>query len=1273
VHQQGRLNHEQQQKEPPVPRRLARGIALSATLILALALDWSAGAKRAQAAPTDGMVAAYAFGEGSGATTADTSGSNNTGILSGASWTAAGQTGNALSFNGSSAFVNLGNGPALQFTGSMTVSAWVKASAFPVDDAAVVSKRTGSNVGFQLDTTVDSGPRTIGFKLASATGALMARYGATVLQLNQWYYVTGVYDAAARTLNVYLNGALDNGTLRGTVTTTQQDSTLNVNIARRPGLAGFAFNGTIDEVRIYNRALSPAEIQLDMQLAVTTNPLPPPPDTSAPSAPGALTAAAAASTQINLAWSAATDNVGVAGYRLERCAGSGCTTFTQIASPAGTSFNDNSLSAGTSYSYRVRAADAAGNLGAYSNAASATTAPAAVDLTPPGAPGSLSAAVAGSTQINLAWGTSTDNVGVTGYRVERCAGGGCTAFAQIAAPTGTSFSDTGLSASTSYSYRVRASDAAGNLGAYSNAATATTASIPSGSLVAAYAFSEGSGATTADASGNNNTGILNGTSWTAAGQAGNALSFNGSSAFVNLGNGAALQLTGSMTVSAWIKASAFPVDDAAVVSKRTLNGNIGFQLDTSVDSGPRTIGFKLTSATGALMARYGASALQLNQWYYVTGVYDAAARTLNVYLNGAQDNGALRGTVSATQQNSPLNVNVGRRSGGPGFEFNGTIDEVRIYNRALSAAEIQVDMQSAVPMPIPSPSDTSAPSAPGVLSAAAASSTQINLAWSAATDNVGVTGYRVERCAGSGCTAFTQIATPTGTSFSDTSLTAATSYSYRVRAADAAGNLGAYSTPASATTASAPTPPAGAARGPLRVLPTNPRWFTDGTGNAVFLGGSHTWNNLQDWGADASPRAFDFASYVSTLKAHGHNFTILWRTELPKFCGLPTTASNPPDFTVAQHPWQRTGPGLASDGRPKFDLTKFDQAFFDRLRARAVQLNDAGIYAGIYFFTGEWLNIFRCAGDGHPLTGTNNVNSIEDGGGIGSMMMSAPNAITGVQDALVEKMIDTLNDLPNILWLVSEEGPPNATWWNDHLIAHVRAYEAGKPLQHPIGYGWPLGSPESTVINSDADWVAIVSKVFLDTPCGNGTPACKVIMNDSDHSYFGMWNESAQANRNYAWQNFLSGNSVSFMDPYTVLYPREGRNLCLNPVNAICDAPDQRWKNFRDNLGYLVKYANRMNLAQMTPQPSLSSTRWALAHAASSQAEYLVYQSGSGGFTVNLSATTQTLNVEWLNPATGAATPGTPVRGGSSAQPFTPPFAGDAVLYLVDSAGNGRP
>jgi YD repeat-containing protein len=194
------------------------------------------------------------------------------------------------------------------------------------------------------------------------------------------------------------------------------------------------------------------------------------PDTTPPTAPSNLTATAVSSTQINLAWTASTDNVGVTGYRVERCTGAGCGNYSQIATPPTNSFNNTSLNDGTSYRYRVRAVDAAGNPSAYSNIASATT----PDTTPPTAPSNLTATAVSSTQINLAWTASSDNVGVTGYRVERCTGAGCSTYSQIATSTTTSYYNTGLSLATSYSYRVRAVDAAGHLSTYSNIATVMT-------------------------------------------------------------------------------------------------------------------------------------------------------------------------------------------------------------------------------------------------------------------------------------------------------------------------------------------------------------------------------------------------------------------------------------------------------------------------------------------------------------------------------------------------------------------------------------------------------------------------------------------------------------------------------------------------------------------------------------------------------------------------------------------------------------------------------
>jgi chitodextrinase len=199
----------------------------------------------------------------------------------------------------------------------------------------------------------------------------------------------------------------------------------------------------------------------------------PPADGQPPSAPGNLPATAASSSQVNLSWTASTDNVGVTGYRVERCQGTFCTNFVQVAAPSGTSYGDTGRAPNTAYRYRVRAADAAGNLSAYSNIAGVTTLRTG-DTQAPSAPRNLTAAAISFSQVNLSWTASTDNVGVAGYRVERCQGTFCTNFVQVAAPSGTSYSDTGRAANTRYRYRVRAADAAGNLSAYSNIAAATT-------------------------------------------------------------------------------------------------------------------------------------------------------------------------------------------------------------------------------------------------------------------------------------------------------------------------------------------------------------------------------------------------------------------------------------------------------------------------------------------------------------------------------------------------------------------------------------------------------------------------------------------------------------------------------------------------------------------------------------------------------------------------------------------------------------------------------
>lgn len=211
-----------------------------------------------------------------------------------------------------------------------------------------------------------------------------------------------------------------------------------------------------------------------------------------------------------------------------------------------------------------------------------------------------------------------------------------------------------------------------------------------GTLEAHWTFDEGEGSGVMDSSGHGLTGTYKGHPERVAGILGGAVRFDGAHDYIDLGQSSELRLVGSMTLTAWINSSAFPRDDAAIVS--SLN-DVGYQLDTTVDTGPRTIGFKLSDSCGKMMARYGASALTLDTWYHVAGVYDAESRALNVYLDGELDNGSLLGVVPGRQHASREAVCIGRRSRPSGFEFAGAIDDVRIYSVALTGPQIEKIMR----------------------------------------------------------------------------------------------------------------------------------------------------------------------------------------------------------------------------------------------------------------------------------------------------------------------------------------------------------------------------------------------------------------------------------------------------------------------------------------------------------------------------------------------------------------------------------------------------
>jgi len=299
--------------------------------------------------------------------------------------------------------------------------------------------------------------------------------------------------------------------------------------------------------------------------------------------------------------------------------------------------------------------------------------------------------------------------------------------------------------------------------------------------VAAYGFNEGFGTIVTDASGNGNTGTIGTATWTTSGKYGNALSFNGTSARVTVNDSNSLDLTTGMTLEAWL----FPTAVGGwrdVIYKGT--DDIYYLMGSSDDSTPALGG---TFSPSALR---GTSSLPLNAWTYLAGTYNGT--TMRLYVNGVQ--------VSSRAQTGPIQTSTAVLTMGGdalyGQYFAGRIDEVRIYNRALSAAEIQSDMSSALGA---GPPDTQPPSTPGNLVATAIGFSQVHLSWTASTDNVGVAGYLVER-QDPGSPSFAQVGTSDGTSYNDTALAAGSSYSYRVRATDPAQNLSQYSGVASTTT-----------------------------------------------------------------------------------------------------------------------------------------------------------------------------------------------------------------------------------------------------------------------------------------------------------------------------------------------------------------------------------------------------------------------------------------------------------------------------------------
>ena len=492
------------------------------------------------------------------------------------------------------------------------------------------------------------------------------------------------------------------------------------------------------------------------------------------------------------------------------------------------------------------------------------------------------------------------------------------------------------------------------------------------------------------------------------------------------------------------------------------------------------------------------------------------------------------------------------------------------------------------------------------------------------------------------------------------------------------------------------------AAGPLVVSSTNPRYFTvasEPDRKAIYLTGSHIWHNFHDGmgpGTDCgeTPEEFDFEGYLKFLKDHGHNFIRLWRWEQFKS----QAAGGGYHLCMTPQPWPRTGPGTAKDGKPKFNLDEFHQAYFDRLRERVIAAGNEGIYVGVMFFDGWALHLSPAPDnvEGHPFHAGNNINGV----GIKSIMdhqvLPLEPRVQAFQEAYIHKVIDTLYDLPNVLWEVANESSGGGTadenfaqmlglsdvpeWgdsteWQYWVIDVVKQYEQEKGYTpHPIGITMQFPVADQTKVNdplfnSRAEWISpgYDDEIFAQGghPMAPGSPPSrwldnpppsegrKIVITDTDHY-------SGTADALWAWKSFLRGHHPILMD-YGII-------AGVNPPDTSAESPGlppyAAFEAARYAMGDTLHYAEKVNLIEMEPRTDLSSTGYVLANPGQ---EYLVLQPAEAAdpFTVKLEPGTYA--VEWFSVNQRETQIDGQVMVDSVGDPkFMTPFSepGPAVLYL---------
>jgi hypothetical protein len=432
--------------------------------------------------------------------------------------------------------------------------------------------------------------------------------------------------------------------------------------------------------------------------------------------------------------------------------------------------------------------------------------------------------------------------------------------------------------------------------------------------------------------------------------------------------------------------------------------------------------------------------------------------------------------------------------------------------------------------------------------------------------------------------------------------------------------------------------------GPLRICPDNPIYFADARGEAILLVGSHVWYNLVDMGPQDPPKPFDYKEYLDWMVKYDHNFMRMWAWEMVKWNTQGNNVNFRNDITefrVSPHPWQRTGPDKALDGKPKFDLTKFEPEYFKRLSDRINLARKRGIYVSIMLFEGWAMQRVEDGFKSHPFHPENNINGINgdsngDGKGL-EVHELLVDAVTEIQKAYIRKVVDTVNGFDNVLYEISNENHPESTQWQYAMIRYIREYEQSKPTQHPIGMTFQFrGGTNQDLFDSPADWISPNAEGgYRDNPPANNGE--KVILTDTDH----LW--GIGGNQAWVWKSLMRGLNPIFMDPYDGIVL--GKRF------------DPKFEPIRRSMGYALRFAQRMNLNKCKP----ATTGYCLTNPGR---QYLVYQPKAGN-PVKLKLDSREYSFEWFDPGSGKTVTAGKIRGDEKKETTFPnPMESDAVLFV---------